>query len=60
MRDLLETHLFNQIVDDLAVLDDAVQNGENRETVIQQLTSNEAFEAWYTDLKNQAEQLLNR
>nr|WP_281415018.1 extracellular solute-binding protein [Fusibacter paucivorans] len=60
MRELLETHLFNQVIGDLAIVDRAVQNGEDREAVIQELTSEKAFMAWYTDLKNQAEQLLSR
>jgi multiple sugar transport system substrate-binding protein len=60
MRDLLETHLFNKVSEDLTVLDEAVQNGEDRESVIKAMTSEDAFQIWYDDLKTQAEQILKQ
>lgn len=59
IRNLLETHLFDKVVSDLEELALKVAGGANRDTVIEALTSETAFEVWYEDLKKEAQLVLN-
>ncbi len=59
MRGLLETHLWQQVEKDLALLDKRVSAGESRADVIAELSSTENFDAWYQDFLSEAKKIMN-
>ncbi len=58
MRDLLERHLFDKIVNDLDQIQQVSEN--EKETLITELTSEQAFASWYQDLYQEAQQILDQ
>jgi len=60
MRDLLERHLYDKIVNDLDLINQTLKNEDDKEALINELTSEHAFDAWYQDLNQQAQQILNQ
>ena len=59
MRVLLETHLFDKITRDLELISQRVANGEDRNLIINELSSQSEFEKWYQDLLHESELILN-
>lgn len=60
IRVLLETHLFNKISNDLDYIDDRVANGDDRHTLIMELTSDDAFEEWFLEINKAAQLILTQ
>lgn len=58
MRRLLETHLFEKIQRDLAFLDESVKAGKDRDQVIADLLTEDAFNLWYNQLHEEAQLIL--
>ena len=48
-RSILETNLSDRVKSDLKLLNERVENGEDRNKVINELTSKEQFLSWYQD-----------
>ena len=59
MRTLLDTQLINKIGHDLEMMTTKIAAGENRDSLIMELTSDEAFERWYEELLNEASLILD-
>lgn len=59
MRTLLDTQLINKIGHDLEIMATKIAAGENRYSLIAELTSDEAFEKWYNDLLKEASLILD-
>jgi multiple sugar transport system substrate-binding protein len=49
VRSIIETHLLNRVKSDLDILNQRVENGENRLDVIKELSSREQFYNWYQE-----------
>lgn len=60
MRILLDTSLANKINTDLAMLNEEVSKGGDREALISDMCSNKSFEKWYYDFMNEANVLLKK
>ncbi len=60
MRKLLENHLFQKVNEDSLILETRVARGEDRATVIQELSSNNNFQSWYQQFITDAELLLSK
>ncbi len=58
MRVLLENHLFNKVQRDLEVLEKRVLEGEDREAVIDTLTSESQFNQWHQQILKEASLIL--
>lgn len=58
MRTIFETHLMNQIQKDLLAVETLVEKGEDRQSVIATLMSDEAFESWYSQLLSEASKVI--
>ncbi|WP_283407956.1 extracellular solute-binding protein [Anoxynatronum buryatiense] len=59
MRELMESHLFNRIQRDLEVLEKRVTEGQDRETVVKTLVSDQQFEQWYHQFIQEAALIMN-
>ncbi len=60
MRYFLDTNLINKINNDLEILNERVSNGGNREALISELCSEEAFEQWYSNFIDEANMILKK
>lgn len=58
MRSLLETHLYSKITRDLETLSKAVASGDNKEAIVEAMTSEKAFLEWYNQLLESAKAIL--
>lgn len=54
MRVLLETQLKGKIDQDLIRLKKGIENGQSRSSLLEELTSDAAFQSWYDDLMQQS------
>lgn len=59
VRNLLDSHLITKIRNDLELMDTQIESGRDRDSIVHEMTSSEAFEAWYEDLLNEAALILN-
>ncbi len=60
IRVMLDTQLINKITADLIALNEQVKQGGERTELIASLTSDEAFAAWYAQIKKEAELILKQ
>lgn len=60
VRALLETGLYGKIVRDLEWLGKQTEQGKDREALTAELVSDAEFEKWYTQLKSDAEAMMNQ
>lgn len=58
MRVLLDTFLLEKIQSDLILLEQRVESGENREAVIESMTSESAYNKWMEELSAEADKIL--
>ncbi len=58
MRLLLGNDLFDKIKEDLTILEDRVSKGEDRNSVIAEMISQEEFDNWYKNILQKADAIL--
>ena len=59
IRDYLEKGIQDCAQNDYAVISERIENGEDRESVLAEYTSDEAFEKWYNTFKTSLENIFN-
>ena len=59
IRDYLEKGIQDCAQNDYAAISERIQNGEDRDSVLAEYTSDEAFEKWYNTFKTSLENIFN-
>lgn len=59
MRTLLDTNLIDKIHKDLAMLNEKISQGADRETLAAEMCSDKSFEQWYNSFMDEAHSILN-